>query len=143
MADCDYNFQHEYTLRGSMLNISFNFEGDNEIEGLVQSFQLQLQRQVTTVYDLTSDQIYIVEGNPQGQFGSNSIIAGFCGEPFVCDCDPGRIELESEAGECEGACEGTWELQNVYQQAFNLQTDVQSKVFQASAQYQFTHIETR
>lgn len=140
MADCDYNFQRQYTLRGSMLRIATNLGSGEDLEGLVQSFQLQLQRQMTTVYDLTSDDIYIVEGNPQGQFASSKVLAGFCGTPLDCSCDEGTISLETIRGQCDEACEGEWVLENVFQQAFSLQGQVSDKVMSASAQYTFTHI---
>lgn len=120
--------------------------------GLVQAYQATYQRQVETIYDLSSNNIYIVEGQPQGQIQVNRVLGPIdrpepekCGDGSLIDCEclPQIIELSSGEEACDNGCGGRgYRFLNAYQSAFSLQGQVQDKVVRYSAAYSFTHVES-
>lgn len=139
-------FRHLATIVGSNFQLSVDGDGPS---GLVQSYQAQLQRQVSVIYDLASDGIYMVEGSPQGQLSLERVLGpsptGGCtvGSLIECRCDPMDVTLTSGAEACDNDC-GNLNIQfkNVYQAAFQLQSQVQDRVVRYSATYLFTHVES-
>lgn len=152
-AACNYSYQLKHTIRGTSFRMALSRQGGSGvaaedqqigIQGLVQSFNIALQRQVTTVYDLASDDIYQVEGIPQGQAQFNKVMSPCpAGEFLDCSCAQTDIILDFGSDVCEDQCPSGFGLvlKNVHQGAAQMQGSVTDRVVAYSATYQFTHVE--
>lgn len=95
------------TLEGIIRGTSFRIAGiDETAQGLVQSFELQFQRKLTRVYDLTSAGFYYLEGPPEGTVTFTKIIGPKGAPKITCECTPKNIILSMGPMMCLGNTNG-------------------------------------
>lgn len=139
----------EGIIRGSNFRISFskdtdNSAGDSSDRGLVQSFQLQFQRQLRRVYDLATPSFYYLEGAPNGQV-SFSRIVGPKGLPsLACDCQPQTVLLDAGPSFCYpeelGTAATAYELRNALPFGIAGQGDSQNFLIAFQVSYLFSDL---
>lgn len=137
-------YQHRYTIRGNSWRFQRADNTTDDIEGLIQQFQLQFQRNVMVVYDLASDDIYHVEGKPVGQLSIQRILAPVQQQAlFDCPCTPLSWNLSAGNDGCLPGQAGSidYTIKNAFQNMFALQGQVQNNLVSFSVSYAFTHVE--
>ena len=105
MADATCRTQRlDGIIRGTNMVVTMSSGANaDDIPGLVQSFQLQFQRRLSRVYDLTSPSFYYIEGPPEGTVSFSKVIGPKGFPKLGCDCTPRTIVLDASAALCYGA----------------------------------------
>lgn len=113
--------------------------------GLVQSFQLQFQRQLSRVYDLSdASSFYYVEGPSNGSVAFNSVVGPKGAPELVCSCKPETISLTVGTAVCDGTKNSspTYQLLNALPAGLTGQGSSNDFIVVFGIQYQFTDIKT-
>lgn len=105
----------ERTVEGVMRGTNFRIRGLSEgAEGLVQQFQLQFQRRLSRVYDLSSPAFYYIEGPSEGQVSFTKVVGPKGAPKLTCDCEPTDIILDAGQTLCfpDTTFDATYTLKN-------------------------------
>ena len=145
MATACPSYNHKYTIRGNSWRLRLLNQNDvAEVDGLVQQFQMQFKRNIQIVYDLASDDIYHVEGKPQGALSVAKVLAPVQQRAAIdCPCTPLTWVLSAGNDGCLPGQSGglTYRIRNAAQAGFTLQGQVADSLISFGAEYIFSHIE--
>jgi len=132
----------EGILRGSGFRISGLGTGS---EGLVQQFQLQFQRKLSRVYDLTSPSFYYLEGPSEGNVALTRVVGPKGTPKLACDCTPRTIILDASQAACYPAntpgADSAYTLSNAMPFGLQGQGSVDNFLVVFSISYMFNNLE--
>lgn len=115
----------------------------SDYKGLVQSFNLEFQRQINRVFDLSDGgSFYYIEGPAQGKVGFDSIVGPKGAPSLDCDCAPQTITLDIGTAICQGSNVAPIRYQLLNAMSFGLQGggDSESGLIKFGINYSFTDL---
>lgn len=122
---------------------------------VVQQIQMQYQQQITTLYEIGSNNVYYVGGRAQGTMSMARIagpqaVPGIILSEFNNICDPGDMELSAGSDSCAaggaftgGQTNSTYLLGGVLVTSLGISTQAQDVVVNEQMAFQFLDLDVQ